>query len=129
MKGKNDATTFLPKTDKKGGTFTKVVKTNNPNDILIEEQVKLVYKRVNAGKGINTSIIKQEIVQTKLVELDYTYQNAILTDIDKKRDPTQMEEWSILSEHVRYITHDESEAFHRLNIDSLNYRQKTCIKS
>ena len=34
-----------------------------------------------------------------------------------------MEEWSILSNHVKYIMHDESEAFHKLNINSLNYQQ------
>ena len=28
-----------------------------------------------------------------------------------------------MSDHVKYITHDESEAFHKLNIDTLNYQQ------
>ena len=125
MNGKNDATAFLPNTNKKGGTF-KVVKRNNPNDFLTKEQDKFVYKRVNAGKGISTYKIKQEIAQTKLVEdpeLDNTYQKAILVEVSKKRDSAQIEEWSILSDHVKYIMHDESEAFHKLNIDSLNYRQ------
>ena len=62
VKGKNDATTFLPNTDKKGGTF-KVAKRNNPNDFLTKEQAEFVYKRVNARKCINTSKIKQEMVQ------------------------------------------------------------------
>ena len=34
-----------------------------------------------------------------------------------------MEEWSILSDHVKYVTHDESEAFQKLSIDLMNYRQ------
>ena len=34
-----------------------------------------------------------------------------------------MEEWSILSDHVKYVTHGKSEAFQELNIDSMNYRQ------
>ena len=34
-----------------------------------------------------------------------------------------MEQWSILSDHVKYVTHGESEAFQKLSIDSLNYRQ------
>ena len=46
-----------------------------------------------------------------------------MAEVNKKRDPTQIEEWSILSDHVKYMTHDESEAFHKLNIDSLNYQQ------
>ena len=34
-----------------------------------------------------------------------------------------MEEWSILSDHVKYIIHSESEAFQRISIDLMNYRQ------
>ena len=125
MKGKNDATAFLPNTSKKGETF-KVVKINNSNDFLTKEQAKFVYKRVKTGKSINTNKIKQEMAQTKLVEdpeLDSTYQKEILAEVSKKRNLAQIEEWSILSDHVKYITHDESEAFQKLNIDSLNYRQ------
>ena len=28
-----------------------------------------------------------------------------------------------MSDHIKYITHCESEAFHKLNIDTLNFRQ------
>ena len=34
-----------------------------------------------------------------------------------------MKEWSILSDHVKYITSDKSKTFNNLNIDQLNYRQ------
>ena len=52
-----------------------------------------------------------------------TYKKAIFDEVNKKKDPTQIEEWSILSDHVRYVMHGESEAFHKLNIDLMNYRQ------
>ena len=72
-------------------------------------------------------VIQQEMEQEKLVgtEIENTYQKAILTNVNKKgKDPAQMEEWSILSDHVRYVKHEEgSETFHRLNIDVLNYCQ------
>ena len=65
--------------------------------------------------------MKQEKVET---ELENTYQKAILTDVNKKeKDPAQIEEWSIFSVHVKYVTHDGSETFHNLNIDALNYHQ------
>ena len=35
-----------------------------------------------------------------------------------------MKEWSILSDHVKYVTSDGSEIFHKLNIDQMNYRQE-----
>ena len=35
-----------------------------------------------------------------------------------------MKEWSILSDHVKYITSNGLETFHNLNIDQMNYRQE-----
>ena len=32
-----------------------------------------------------------------------------------------MKEWSILSDHVKYVTSDGSETFHRSIIDHMNY--------
>ena len=35
-----------------------------------------------------------------------------------------MKEWSILSDHVKYVTSDGLETFHNLNIDQMNYRKE-----
>ena len=75
----------MPNKSKRGGTFRNV-----KNDkYLTEDQAKFVYKRVNAGKGINTKIIQQEMKQEKVeTELENTYQKAILNDVNKKgKDP------------------------------------------
>ena len=63
-------------------------------------------------------------------ELDNAYQKTLTTgcetDVrhnDKKKSPAQMKVWSILSDHVKYITSDKSETFNNLRIDQLNYRQ------
>ena len=63
-------------------------------------------------------------------ELENAYQKTLTTGYetegkhnDKKKSPAQMKEWSILSNHVKYITSDKSETFNNLNIDQLNYRQ------
>ena len=42
---------------------------------------------------------------------------------DQKGSPAQMKEWSILSDHVKYITSDGSETFNNLSIDQLNHQQ------
>ena len=42
---------------------------------------------------------------------------------NKAKSPAQMKEWSILSDHIKYITSDKSKTFNNLNIDQLNYRQ------
>ena len=57
-------------------------------------------------------------------ELDNTYQKAILTENNKKKNPTRMKKWSILSDHVKYVTSDGSETFPKLNIDQMNYRHE-----
>ena len=110
MKGKNDATTFLPKTDKKGGTFIKVVKNKQSKSYSLEEPTEFVTKG-KCWKRHKYQHNKTRNYTNKISRARQTYQKTILTDINKKKDPTQMEEWSILSNHVRYITHYESEAF------------------
>ena len=64
--------------------------------------------------------------------MDNAYQKALITGIEnkvectnKKKSPAQMKEWSILSDHVKYVMSDGSETFHNLNIDQMNYRQET----
>ena len=84
----------MPNKSKRDGTFRNV-----KNDkYLREDQAKFVHRKVNTGKGINTKIIQQEMKQEKVeTELENTYQKAILPDVNKKgKDPTQIEEWSIL---------------------------------
>ena len=112
---------FYQNKSKRVGTFRNV----NNDKCLTEDQAKFVYKRVNAGKGINTKIILQTMKQEKVeTAIENTYQKAILTDIGNKgKDPALIEEWSILSDHVKYVTHDGSDTFHNLNIDALNYCQ------
>ena len=92
--------------------------------VLTTKQADFVNKEINASKG--TMSIKKIVMQDKSVntELDNTYQKALLTENDKKRSPAQMKEWSILSDHVKYVVSDGSEIFLKLNIDAMNYRHE-----
>ena len=63
-------------------------------------------------------------------EPDNAYQKTLTTGCEtdirpnnKGKSPTQIKEWSILSDHVKYITSDKHETFNNLSIDQLNYRQ------
>ena len=63
-------------------------------------------------------------------ELDNAYQKTLTTGYEtdtrpnnKGKSPAQMKEWSILSDHVKYITSNKHETFKNLSIDQLNYRQ------
>ena len=96
--------------------------------ILTAEQADFVNKELNTGNGIMS--IKKIVTPNKSeeAELDNVYQKALITGIEnkvehnnKKKSPAQIKEWSILSDHVKYVTSDGSETFHNLNIDQMNY--------
>ena len=66
----------------------------------------------------------------KEAELDNTYQKTLIAGLENKTEqndqkwgPVQIKEWSILSDHVKYITSNGSETFNNLSIDQLNNRQ------
>ena len=98
---------------KRGGTFR--IKHDN---VLTAKQAKLVNKELNTSsnavsiKKIMTPSIPED------TELDNAYQKTLTTGYetnikynDKKKSPAQMKEWSILSDHVKYITSDRSKTF------------------
>ena len=107
--------------NRRGGTSH--VKIDH-DKVLATTQADFVNKNVYTRNG--TISIKKIVIQDKSfnTEVDNTYQKAILTENDKKKNPTQMKEWSILSDHVKYVTSDGSETFHKLNIDQMNYRHE-----
>ena len=93
------------------------------------KQAKFVHKEISTST--NTISIKKYIIPNipEETELDNIYQKALITghenrieQHDQKKSPAQMKEWSILSNHVRYIISDRSETFNNLSIDKLNYR-------
>ena len=57
----------------------------------------------------------------EITEDENTYQKGVIADINQKKDTKPIESWSILSDHVKYVQHDESNSLHNVNFDSLNY--------
>ena len=119
----------MPSNCKIGGSFTSI--NNYDNRYLTEDQARYVYKKVNVGREINAETMKQEMEQEKSIKTeiddscDYTYQKVILNKVNKKEKvSTQMEDWSILSDHVKYVKHDDGlETFHKLNVNTLDFHQ------
>ena len=107
---------------KRGGTSYV-----NHDKILTTKQADFVNKELSASNGIMSIkkiVMQNKSVDTKLVE--NAFQKALLAETEnnnKKKTPTQMKEWSILRDHVKYVTSDGSKFFHNLNIDQMNYRQ------
>ena len=58
-----------------------------------------------------------------------SYKEANLKEHKINKDQVPMEEWSILSHHVKYVMHGKSEVFQKLSINSMNYRQNRDLYS
>ena len=94
------------------------------------KQAEFVNKELSNGS--NTISIKKFITPNIPVEteLENPYQKTLIMghehkikQSDQKGSPAQMKEWSILSDHVNYITSDGSKTFNNLRIDQLNHQQ------
>ena len=84
------------------------------DQFLKEKELKQVYKGIDPKKGV-------EIKVTELMEDENTYQKGMVADIDQNKTPKPMESWSILSDNIKYVQHDEADILHNVNFDSLNY--------
>ena len=101
----------MPLDSKKGGP----VKYAKDREVisLTEEQMRHIYKKVESGSQINTDTLKQEIDSDKLQapkteEETNPYQKVVLSSVYKdEKNTAQMEYWSILSDNMRYVEHDE----------------------
>ena len=117
MKGKNGSTPFLPMTDKTGGKVNYI--KNREVMCLTERQVDHVYKVLEKGGLVNTKTMTCETVQ---IQDDNPYKKVVLNNVFKEKDESpKMRNWSIFSDDVRYIHHDQATP-ENLNIDILDYR-------
>ena len=117
MKGKNDSTPFLPLKSKIGGKVTYV---QNKDDIcLTERQADYVYETVKKGNMINTQTMTSEMTQD---QGDNPYKRVVLNNVYKVPEKCpEMKNWSIFSDNVRYVQHDQRTT-QNLNFDTLDYR-------
>ena len=81
---------------------------------LTEDQTRYIYKRVEKICNLNTETMKPEMEQDKLTETktntesENLYQKVVLNNVYHEENKTaQMENWSILSDNIRYVQHDE----------------------
>ena len=127
VKGTNGTTSFLPLDSKKGGNITYVKDAR----CLTEDQTQYIYKKVEQGSDLNTETMKQEIEQEKMTgkrsngENENLYQKIVLNNVYKKENKmAYMENWSILSDNIRYVNHDErSKTTQKLDMKTLDYQQ------
>ena len=97
------------KHEDKNENFSKLPKYK-PTRFFTEDKAKTISSKANAKHDVNGHTVQKDI---KSLEVN-PYKDAMLKESNRKGDLVPMEEWSILSDHVKYVTHGESEAFQSL---------------
>ena len=122
-------TSFLPLDSKRGRTVNYIKDRNAI--CLTEDQTRYIYKKVEQSSHLSTETMKQEIEQEKMTEMKPSGENetnpsqrVVLNNVYKDKIKTvQMENWSILSDNVKYIQHEKgSKTTHNLEIKTLDYQ-------
>ena len=136
MKGRNDPTTFLPLSHKKGGQINN--NKTKEDQYLSEEQARHVYKKIESGSIINADTLYQEIEQEReLNRIADTSRETnpckeLIVNNAEKIEPlmTQMEQLSILSNKLNYIQYDKyPKNYHSLGNSAINKcRKNLCTK-
>ena len=118
MKGKNGATSFLPKRQKGGKVRFSEKVTYIPNKeklCLTRDQATQIYEEVEKNEPINIQVISQGIEIEKKVRkgqakeedidtIENPYQKAITNvNIKDENKIKQMINWSIFSDKIRYV--------------------------
>ena len=117
MKVKNDSTPYLPLKIKTGGKVTYV--QDKESLCLTERQADHVCKAVEQGNMINTKTMTNEMTQD---QGDNPYKSVVLNNVYKVPEKSlEMKNWSIFSDNVRYVQHDQMTT-QNLNFDTLDYR-------
>ena len=106
----------MPLVIKGGPCISNGSKHINPSG---EDTVKITFSKADNGIEMNKNYSSDEM--TRDLEI-ISYKEAILKEPTKNKDQVPMEEWSILSDHVKYVMHGKSETFQKLGINSMNYR-------
>ena len=108
----------MPIESKTGGKVSYI--KNKEATCLYEKQANFIHKKVDGGKVINMNTVKNEIEQDLDREDDNSYKRVILNKVFKDKDKTpEMENWSIFSDNVRYVQHDEKTP-RKLNFNTLD---------
>ena len=107
----------MPSKEKTGGKVNYI--PNKGTIFLTEKQTDYVYKAIEEGNIINTKTMTCETIQN---QDDNPYKKVILNKVFREEDKTlEMRNWSIFSENVRYIHHEQM-IRQNLSIDTLDYR-------
>ena len=107
----------MPSKEKTGAIVNYI--QNKETMCLTEKQTDYVYKAIEEGNIINTKTMMYETMQN---QDDNPYKKVVLIKVFREEDKSpEMRNWSIFSDNVRYIQHEQMTP-QTFNIDILDYR-------
>ena len=123
MKGRIGSTSFLP-SKRKGGFQRKIPF----EQCLTKDQMKQIYDKVETGKEVRIRKLVQQNIsdlpkQEMFINNINQYEKALLSDRNKRRSNSQMEQWSILSDNIVYVKSEDSDIMNGIDIRSIDYRE------
>ena len=110
-------TTTVNFTSKKANDGIKMNRNYSPEATNGIEKNKIYSPETNDGIEINKNDSPDRLTKDFIIN---PYKRVILKEPTKTKDQVPMEEWSILSDHFKYVTHGKSETFQKLSINSMN---------
>ena len=102
---------FTPKRANDGIEMNRKFSSETINDI---EKNNIYSTETNDGIEMDKNYSHNEMTKDLMIN---PYKKIILKEPTKTKDQAPMEEWSILSDHVKYVTHGKSETFQKLSIN------------
>ena len=123
MKGRNGPTSFLP-LKKKGGLNNKVIS----EVCLTENQAKHVYDKIEldnelkVGKTVlqqRKSYLPKQLKEKKDINM---YEMVLMSDMNTIKNNSQMEQWSILSDNIVYVSSEGNDIMNGIDIKTVDYR-------
>ena len=123
MKGRNGSTSFLP-SKRKGGFQRKI----SSEQCLTKEQMKQIYDNIETGEEVRIrKLVQQNISNSPKQEMFVSnvnqYEKALLSDRNTRRNNSQMEQWSILSDNIIYVKSEDKDIMNGIDIKSIDYRE------
>ena len=123
MKGSNGSISFLPSKGK--GGFQRRLSSDQ---CLTKEQTKQIYDKVELGEEVKIRKLVQHNTPISPKQETFTnnvnqYEKALLNDRNMRRNKSQMEQWSILSDNIVYIRSEDNDIMNGINIKLIDYRE------
>ena len=95
---------------------------------LTKDQTKHIYDKVETEEEVRIRKLAQQNIADSLKQETFVndinqYEKALLSDRNKRRSNSQMEQWSILSDNIVYVKSEDSDIMNGIDIKPIDYRE------